>query len=47
MCLYCENKGTKDFKTTDALKDHMMDKGHCFMNTDYFDEYSAFYDFSE
>ena len=47
LCLYCENKGTKDFKTASSLKDHMMDKGHCFMNTDYFDEYNDFYDFSE
>lgn len=47
LCLYCENKGTKDFKTAASLKDHMIDKGHCFMNTDYFDEYSDFYDFSE
>ena len=25
----------------------MLDKGHCFMNTDNFDEYSKFYDFSQ
>jgi len=24
-----------------------MDKGHCFMNTESFDEYAKFYDFSE
>lgn len=47
LCLYCENKGHKEFKTPDALKGHMMDKGHCFMNTDYFDEYKAYYDFSD
>jgi pre-60S factor REI1 len=34
MCIYCENKGTKDFKTPEAVKKHMIDKGHCFMNTE-------------
>ncbi len=47
MCIYCENKGTKDFKTPEAVKKHMIDKGHCFMNTEQFEEYAAFYDFSK
>lgn len=46
MCLYCENKGSKDFYSAGAVKSHMTDKGHCFMNTDYFEEYSKFYNFS-
>lgn len=33
LCIECENKGYKDFKTPEALKTHMIDKGHCFMNT--------------
>ncbi len=24
LCLYCENKGTKDFKSSEALKNHMV-----------------------
>jgi pre-60S factor REI1 len=47
LCLYCENKGTKDFKNPQALQNHMMDKGHCFMNTENFEEYAKYYDFSE
>ena len=46
MCIECENKGCKDFKTPDAVKRHMIDQGHCFMNTKKFYEYAAFYDFS-
>lgn len=47
MCIYCENKQTKDFKSPQAVKNHMIDKGHCFMNTDVLQEYSQYYDFSE
>lgn len=46
MCLYCENAGGKGFKNRQALQDHMIDKGHCFMNTESYDEYMKFYDFS-
>lgn len=46
LCIYCENKKTKDFKSPQAVRKHMIDKGHCFMNTDHFDEYEEYYDFS-
>ena len=46
MCLYCENKGTKDFKTGEAVRTHMLNKGHCFMSKSNFDEYVGFYDFT-
>jgi pre-60S factor REI1 len=45
-CLYCENKGFHDFKSAAAVKSHMIDKSHCFMKTDNFDEYLRFYDFT-
>lgn len=48
MCLYCENKGGKDFTNGEALRNHMKDMGHTFMKTDEgFEEYEKFYDFSE
>lgn len=47
ICLYCNNKGTRDFKTPESVKQHMMDKGHCFMDTENFEEYIKYYDFSE
>lgn len=31
LCIMCENKGCKQFTTGDAVKKHMIDKGHCFM----------------
>ena len=33
MCITCDNKGTKDFKSGAAVKAHMIEKGHCFMST--------------
>jgi len=47
LCLYCENQGTKGFKSAEALRSHMVSKGHCFMNTDNFDEYIKHFDFTE
>lgn len=32
LCIQCENKGTKDFKSGEAVRAHMLDKGHCFMS---------------
>ena len=47
LCITCENKKTKDFQTSDALRQHMIDRCHTFMNTDKgFEEYEKFYDFS-
>jgi len=42
LCVYCENQGTKDFKVAEAVRQHMLDRGHCFMNTENFDEYDKF-----
>lgn len=47
LCIQCENKGTKDFKTGAAVKTHMMDKGHSFMCVNEFEEYAEFYDFTK
>lgn len=48
MCIKCENKGAKDFNTGEAVRKHMLHKGHCFMKTeDGYEEYEKFYDFSE
>jgi len=47
LCIYCENHHCKDFKSGEAVQNHMMDKGHCFMKTDDFDEYHRYYDFSK
>ena len=46
MCIYCDNKNTKGFSTAEAVKQHMIDKAHCFMSED-FDECEKFYDFRE
>jgi len=47
LCIFCENHHCKDFKSGDAVQCHMIDKGHCFMKTENFDEYYKFYDFSK
>ncbi|EDV29480.1 uncharacterized protein TRIADDRAFT_18203 [Trichoplax adhaerens] len=46
-CLYCNDKG-KAFQTLEAVKNHMLDKGHCKFSDDEESmlEYSDFYDFS-
>ena len=47
MCITCENKGAKDFASGEAVRKHMVDKGHCFMKTsEGYEEYEKFYDFS-
>ena len=46
ICLDCNNEGTRGFQSAEALQDHMMDKGHCFMNSDSYEEYDQYYDFS-
>jgi pre-60S factor REI1 len=46
MCIHCENRHAKDFKTGEAVQNHMMDKGHCFMKDDDYSEYIKYYDFS-
>lgn len=46
MCIYCDNKGFKEFQNGAAIRSHMKDKSHCFMNTvNGFEEYEKFYDF--
>lgn len=47
LCIWCENHHCRDFKSGDAVQCHMIDRGHCFMKTDNFDEYYKFYDFSK
>jgi len=47
LCIYCENHHCHDFKTGEAVQRHMIDKGHCFMKTEEFDEYYKFYDFTD
>ena len=43
MCIYCH----KQFKSAEAAQNHMVEKGHCFMSLQDFDEeYEPFYDFS-
>lgn len=46
LCILCENKGCKLFTTGEAVKKHMISKGHCFMQSEIFDEYADFYDFT-
>lgn len=43
MCIQCE---TQEKKSAEAVKQHMMDKGHCFMSTDSFEEYMDYYDYT-
>jgi len=42
-CIYC----AEDCKTSEGIQQHMIDKGHVFMNTEDFGEYLTFYDFSK
>jgi pre-60S factor REI1 len=41
LCLYCDNGS---FQSAPAVQRHMIDKQHCFMNTDEPDEYKDFYE---
>jgi len=44
MCIFCN----RIFKDGQACQQHMVDKTHCFMNVDDFEEeYEKFYDFSK
>lgn len=43
MCIQCE---AQDKKSPEAVKQHMMDKGHCFMSTVSFEEYMDYYDYT-
>jgi len=33
LCITCENKKAKDFQSADAVRKHMIDRGHTFMKT--------------
>jgi len=35
------------FKLGQDVQMHMVDKGHCIMNQELFEEYDRFYDFTE
>ncbi|XP_011504926.1 PREDICTED: zinc finger protein 622 [Ceratosolen solmsi marchali] len=47
MCIWCNNKG-KAFRSADAVRAHMLDKGHCKMlhEGEALVEYTDFYDYS-
>jgi pre-60S factor REI1 len=46
LCLYCDNKGTHQFRDFLCLQQHMIDKQHCFINTDEDkEEYMEFYEY--
>lgn len=46
LCILCENKGFKQFTSGEAVKKHMIAKGHCFMQSEIFDEYADYFDFT-
>jgi len=47
LCIFCDNKGCKAFKTGQAVQGHMTDKGHCMMATlDNEEEFVDYYDFT-
>ena len=43
LCLYC----SKQFSNGRSCQQHMMDKGHCLMNTEDEEEFEEFYDFTK
>jgi pre-60S factor REI1 len=48
MCLYCNNEGSHSFRSGAAVQRHMLDKQHCFLNTeDDEEEYADFYEARE
>ena len=48
LCLYCNNKGSHQFRDFRALQQHMIDKQHCFINTEEDEvEYEEFYKIPE
>lgn len=42
-CIYCDHQ----LKSARAAQKHMIDKEHCQMNEDFFEQYEQFYDFSK
>lgn len=34
MCIKCDNKGVRDFACGEAVRRHMVDRGHTFMKTE-------------
>ena len=44
ICLFCPREF--EFKSADAARAHMLDKGHCFMNSEITQDFFKFYDFS-
>ena len=34
LCLYCDNRGAHQFRDFQSLQQHMIDKQHCFINTE-------------
>ena len=49
MCLWCNEK-SKRFRTLDAVRKHMIDKGHCkinFSGGNAIAEFADFYDYSK
>ena len=47
-CLHCNNEGAHNFKSGQAVQQHMIDKQHCFLNIDYDEsEYAHFYNWEE
>lgn len=48
LCLYCNNKGCHQFREFRALQQHMVDKQHCFLNTEEDEEeYEEFYQYEK
>ncbi|CAG9319226.1 unnamed protein product [Blepharisma stoltei] len=48
MCLYCSYDGPSGFKTAQAAQQHMIDKQHCFLNTETKErELRKYYDWGE
>lgn len=45
VCLYCEYDGPSGFKSAQAVQQHMIDKQHCFLNTETREsEFRKYYD---
>jgi pre-60S factor REI1 len=45
LCLYCDNRGSHQFRDFLSLQQHMVDKQHCFINSEEQEEYSEFYEY--
>lgn len=46
MCIFYDYHKCGKFKEPQDVQQHMIDKGHCCMNQDLFDEYDKYYDFT-